>query len=201
MSWSLFDKQGQRKYLTSDERDAFIRAASTADDETRLFCLTLALTGARISEVLGLSARHLDAGTGALVFQTLKRRTKGIFRAVPVPAGLIEELDALARSRRNGDQRIWPWCRTTAWLRVKMLMLDAGVREPLATPRALRHAFGVGAAQQKIVLSLIQRWLGHAKIETTAIYATPIGEEERALARLMWDASAFKPGAAREQSD
>jgi integrase/recombinase XerD len=48
------------------------------------------------------------------------------------------------------------------------------------------HAFGVGAVQQRIALSIIKRWLGHAKIETTAIYASPIGEEERALARLMW---------------
>ena len=65
-------------------------------------------------------------------------------------------------------------------------MLAAGVDPSVAKPRALRHAFGVEAVQQRIALSLIKRWLGHAKIETTAIYANPVGEEERALARLMW---------------
>jgi site-specific recombinase XerD len=56
----------------------------------------------------------------------------------------------------------------------------------LAKPRALRHAFGVDAVQNRIALSLVKKWLGYAKIETTAIYADPIGAEERALARLMW---------------
>jgi len=50
----------------------------------------------------------------------------------------------------------------------------------------LRHAFGVDAVQNRIALSLVKKWLGYAKIETTAIYADPIGAEERALARLMW---------------
>ena len=47
------------------------------------------------------------------------------------------------------------------------------------------HAFGVEAVQQRIALSVVKKWLGHAKIEAPAIYADPVGEEERALARLM----------------
>jgi integrase len=65
-------------------------------------------------------------------------------------------------------------------------MNDAGITGARATPRALRHTFGVQAVQDKIALSLIKKWLGHAKVETTAIYTEPIGDEERALARLMW---------------
>jgi hypothetical protein len=38
----------------------------------------------------------------------------------------------------------------------------------------------------RLGLSLLKKWLGHAKLETTEIYATPIGKEERRLARLMW---------------
>jgi len=53
-------------------------------------------------------------------------------------------------------------------------------------PKALRHAFGVETVNEKISLSLIQKWLGHARIETTVVYTTPVGEEERALARLTW---------------
>jgi integrase len=55
MDWSLFDAKGQRKYLTPAQRAAFIAAALRVDPNTCSFCLTLALTGARISEVLALS--------------------------------------------------------------------------------------------------------------------------------------------------
>lgn len=35
-------------------------------------------------------------------------------------------------------------------------------------------------------LNIVQRWLGQARIETTAIYVGVIGEEERTLARVVW---------------
>jgi site-specific recombinase XerD len=61
-------------------------------------------------------------------------------------------------------------------------MAAAGISSIQAKPKALRHAFAVEAVQKRTALSLIKKWLGHAKIETTVVYA----EEERALARLMW---------------
>lgn len=152
----------------------------------------MALTGARISEVLQLTEGRIDDGNNTIVFETLKRRERGIFRAVPVPRGLIRTLNALcelqasSRNEERSDGRIWNWSRTTAWKRVKFVAESAGIPEPLAKPKALRHAFGVKAVQDKIALSLIKKWLGHTKIETTAIYAEPIGDEERALAELMW---------------
>jgi integrase/recombinase XerD len=33
---------------------------------------------------------------------------------------------------------------------------------------------------------LVQRWLGHASLRTTAIYADVVGPEERAFAARMW---------------
>jgi hypothetical protein len=38
---------------------------------------------------------------------------------------------------------------------------------------------------------VVLRWLGHARIETTAIYASAVGEEERNLARRAWSALEF----------
>jgi hypothetical protein len=52
MTPALFDKGGNRKYLIGRERLAFVYAASTQNDEVSTFCLTMAFTGARISEVL-----------------------------------------------------------------------------------------------------------------------------------------------------
>jgi site-specific recombinase XerD len=65
-------------------------------------------------------------------------------------------------------------------------MRKAGIAECLCKPKALRHAFAVEAGQKGIPLNIVQRWLGHARIETTAIYASAIGEEERNLAKRAW---------------
>ena len=67
-------------------------------------------------------------------------------------------------------------------------MTVAGIGPGQSKPKALRHVFAVEAVQQRIALSLIKKWLGHGKIETTALYAEPVGDEERALANLMWEA-------------
>jgi site-specific recombinase XerD len=45
-----------------------------------------------------------------------------------------------------------------------------------------RHGFGVSAVQAGIPVTLLQRWLGHARLETTAIYANVSGPEEREIA-------------------
>lgn len=121
------------------------------------------------------------------MFETLKRRRKGMFRAVPVPKWLLTYIVAVhGLPRGTGEERLWKFSRPTAWKRVRGVMTEAGIRDRQAKPKALRHAFAVEAVQQRIALSLIKKWLGHAKIETTALYAEPVGDEERDLARLMW---------------
>jgi len=195
MTWSLLDAHGRRKYLTASERRSFIAAALATADHFGRFCITLALTGARISEVLALTPDRIDASTGTIIFETLKRRRKGLFRAVPVPSELIRLLQsAYCDGDRASDQRIWTFSRPTAWKHVKRRMIAIGVPPHVAKPKALRHGFGVAAVQQRITLSLVKKWLGHAKIETTAIYADPVGDEERALARLMWRNVPFGTG-------
>jgi integrase len=184
----LFDQNGNRKYLTSDERRAFIEAAKRAAPDTATFCLTLAYTGARISEVLALVPERVDASAQTVIFETLKRRRRGVYRAVPVPGELLtllENVHVLGES--NPRDRIWGWGRTTAWQRVKDVMAAAGIVKGLAMPKALRHAFGVhGIAESEIPLNMVRKWLGHARIETTAIYANAVGREERAIAARMW---------------
>jgi integrase len=68
----------------------------------------------------------------------------------------------------------------------KAAMRKADITESLCKPKALRHAFAVETGQKGIPLNIVQRWLGHARIETTAIYASAISDEERNLARRAW---------------
>ena len=65
-------------------------------------------------------------------------------------------------------------------------MRTAGIIGPQATSRGLRHGFAVAAVQNDIPLNIVQKWLGHAYLSTTAIYANAVGEEERAFAKRIW---------------
>jgi integrase len=188
MTSSLFDSDGNRKYLVASERLAFARAARRVGGEIGTFCLTLAFTGARISELLALTPERIDRKNCAVVVETLKRRKRGVFRAIPVPQKLIARIERVHKIQlsRNPKERIWKWGRTTAWKVVKEVMLSANIRKSLAMPKAARHAFGADAIKNSVSLNLVQRWMGHARIETTAIYADVIGKEERALARQSW---------------
>jgi integrase len=182
----LFDRTGSRKYLTPKERRAFIAASEAYPPRVQTLCLTLAFTGCRISEALALTPARLDHENGFIVFETLKRRRKAVFRAVPAPDFLLERLKSVHAEAGEQD-RLWPWCRTTAWKRIKEVMAVAMIPAARAMPKALRHAFGVlGTTEAKVSLNLMQKWLGHARIQTTAIYADAVGDEERAMAERMW---------------
>lgn len=189
----LFDHDGSRKYLTVAERELFLRAAEQAPREVRTLCMTLAWSGCRLSEALALTMDRVDLAGGVLVFATLKKRQNGIYRAVPVPPSLLEALDlvhgireAQRRRGRGSTVRLWPWSRMTGWRATHAVMNAAGLSGPAASPKGLRHAFGVAAVSSGIPLNMVQKWLGHAQLSTTAIYADAVGAEEQDIARKMW---------------
>jgi integrase len=180
----LFDAQGGRKYLADREMRRFLDAAARADSATKALCRVLAFTGCRISEALAVTPSRLDPDTGRIIIRTLKRR-RTTFRAVPIPPELATELRRLAKGKA-ADDRLWSWCRQTAWRRVKAVMEDAGISGPQATPKGLRHGFGIANAEQNVPPGLTQRWMGHARLETTAIYQHAVGSEERRFAKRLW---------------
>ena len=74
----------------------------------------------------------------------------------------------------------------SGWRAVYAIMHAAGLERPHASPKGLRHGFGVAAVSAGIPLNLVQRWLGHAQLTTTAIYANAVGEEEQSIVARMW---------------
>jgi integrase len=188
----LYDTTGRRKYLTPSERQDFI-AASSSLQLIGTFCGTLAHTGCRISEALALTADRVDVEAGVLIFESLKKRRRGVYRAVPIPpafTALLEEIHDLKVVRHSSDQaqsmRLWPWSRTTGWRHVRAVMKTAGIEGLHATPKGLRHGFGIKAVVSSVPLNMTQKWLGHSKLTTTAIYADATGPEEKQLAERMW---------------
>ena len=186
----LIDPAGNRLYLTAAERAAFLKAAEKSEREVRSFCEVLHFTGCRISEALALTVGRVDIEGQALVFETLKKRRSGVYRAVPVPPRIIDTLSLVhavrERREKRAKEKLWAYSRTTAWRDVKAVMAAAGIEGPQATPKGLRHGYGVAAISATVPLNMLSKWMGHATIETTAIYANALGEEQRSIAERMW---------------
>jgi len=189
---SLYGSTGGRKYLNAAERRRFTKAAYRAPLEVQLFCLVLSLSGGRISEILALTPAAIDLDSGVANITTLKRRKRGIVRQVPLPRNVLGRLDHIFDLRRRqrdpelASRRIWKWSRTTAWRRVKEVMVAADINGLAAMPKGLRHGFGVNALQSFVPPHLVQRWLGHASLRTTSIYVDVVGADERMFAERMW---------------
>jgi integrase/recombinase XerD len=193
-SASLYAPGGGRKYLNLAERDRALAEMARLPRSQALFALTLAWTGARVSEVLALTPSSFQIESGIVAIETLKRR--GLYvRELRLPPELMTGLNrhfklaALQHDECNAGRRLWPWHRVTAWRIVKRVMQWSSITGRQACPRGLRHGFGVGSLQAGVPLNLAQRWLGHARISTTAIYAAASGPEELFFMKQFWRAT------------
>jgi len=195
----LHDTQGNRLYLNAEERAAFLAAARRQPARDRTICETLHWTGCRPSELLEITPAQVDLSGGTIAIRSLKKRkdtsgvSKVVYRSVPVPPEYLDTLNTAhglreaQRSRKRAGTPIWPLSRVRVWQIVKGIMIEAGLPDaPHRSPKGLRHGFGVHATVQGVPLNMLQRWLGHAQLSTTAIYANAVGKEEQNIAAKMW---------------
>ena len=190
----LYDTDGRRLYLNAEERAAFLEAAAALSPKIRLFAETLHYTGCRLSEALALTPERVDLAEGRIIFNSLKKRRDDVFRSVPVPSDFLTRLEltfGLRQSQKRPKkraERLWAWSRVRGWQIVKEIMQAADIADgPHRTPKGLRHAYGINAIGKGVPLNILQKWLGHAQLTTTAIYANAGGKEEAELASRMWD--------------
>lgn len=180
--WQVYNDRGCRKYLDSRERSRFLAEADRLAPASRALCYVLAYTGCRISEALELSPNRLDTENLSLRFRTLKRR-RLLFRMVPIPDFLIAMLRTLSA---EAEDRYWPIHRSTAWRLIHRVMANARIAGPMATCKGCRHSFGIIGATRNVPGPILQRFMGHASLSTTAIYLDAVGSEEREFAQRMW---------------
>jgi integrase len=194
---SIYAANGARKYLNHGERSRALAAIHSLEEHQSLFALVLAWTGARVSEVLALTPRSFQIESGLVTIVTLKRRKLSV-REVPIPPDLMQllgrtfDLDRLQKDECAGRARLWAFCRMTAWRVVRRVMSQAQIVGPQACPKGFRHGFGVCSLHSGVPINLVQRWMGHARLETTAIYLNVCGPEELAFARRFWNTSPHK---------
>ena len=190
----IFDREGNRLYCTQEEVVSFLKKARERDSNLRTFAETLVYTGCRISEGLSLTPKGVNRESCQITFNSLKKRRGDLYRTVPVPETYIDTLTVAQRIverqkiKSKAQERIWTWSRQYAFKLIKELMVDANISEGKhRSPKGLRHAFGVNAVVKGVQLNMIMKWMGHADISTTAIYADAIGKEEAEIAKKMWD--------------
>jgi integrase/recombinase XerD len=100
--------------------------------------------------------------------------------------GRLKEIQRRA-SKRDLDQPLWSWSRTTAWRRVVAVMKQADIAAgPHRVPKGLRHGYAINAVTKGVPLHMLSKWMGHSILEITAIYANAMGEEQQAIAARMW---------------
>ncbi len=191
----LYDKEGNRLYLTPEERKQFLEHVKKERIKYRTFAETLTYTGCRISEALEITPSRINIDQEEIVLRSLKKRKDDVFRSVPVPPELINtlvlafDLRSKQKSKKNvASQPLWSWNRKHAYEIIKKLMINAGIPEGKhRMPKGLRHAFGINAIIKKVPESTLQKWMGHSDTKTTAIYTNVVGPEEKVLARRTWE--------------
>lgn len=181
---NLYDRAGGRLYVNLSERKRFLAVIKTAPAPIRTLGLTLLYTGCRASEALTISPSSIGTTNRVIAIQSLKKRDVLLTREVPVPQSLIVRLQQ--DHDLNDANQLWSFDRTTVWRQIKNLMHQAEIYGPQACPKGLRHGFGIKAIQAGVPLNLLQKWMGHASIEITALYTNAVGPEEYSIARKMW---------------
>lgn len=184
----LYNDKSERLYINADERIRFLEALNSESDDIRAFCLTLFYTGCRLSEARELRFSSIQPKARLISFRSLKKRKQHHIREIPVPQELIDALDGLPRQL---GLPIWTVdgqkvSRVSAYRWVKRIMVKAGIHGPQATAKGLRHGYGIHAVRSGVQLNMLQKWMGHASIATTAIYANAVGREELEIADRMW---------------
>ena len=156
-------KQILRKPLRAEEADQLCQACSTMLE--KLVIWTMLDTGLRVSELCALKPENILWQQKTLRISgkgNSKENTK--HRVVPISIRiqtLLEHYFAINEGFPIGVRQ--------AQKIVKYVANKAKIALPI-TPHVLRHTFATLAFQKGISIAAVQKVLGHARLETTAIY-------------------------------
>jgi len=173
----------------------------------QLVLLTLAMTGLRRSELLGLDCDDVDLDRRLIRVRNAKG---GRQRVVPIHPGLVPLLVAYAATRTpTGDpalfvgvlgRRLSPTILTATFRRYTEA---AGVtKRKRITPHTLRHVFATELLSAGANLRQIQELLGHKHLDSTQRYTRVNAHQLRgAIKRLAWAQPVCESGpGARERA-
>lgn len=157
--------------LTRPELEQLLAHAYRLRGETGLMVKTLVLTGCRVSEFCALDVADFSYDDKTITVRQGKGKKD---RVVPILPALADELATHRRVRSFGPlfrSRIGgPYTPRRVQQIVKELAKGAGLAKRVY-PHLMRHTVAQHLLEGGMPLEQVQRFLGHASITTTQIYA------------------------------
>jgi len=178
-------------YLDAEEIRAILRQPDRSKPEGQRDHALLAFlynTGARIQEALNMCPRAIRFESPAHVELFGKGRKTRVCPLWPETVDLLRAL--LRRQPRGNDQPIFVNCYgrsiSAAGVRFKLKQyVQAAARElpslmkKRISPHTFRHSVGVQLVAAGVDATVIRNWLGHARLDTTDLYARANLETKR----------------------
>ena len=157
--------------LSKQEEQRLIREAYKDRSEHGLLIKTLLTTGTRVSEFCNVRVEDFFFEEQMILINKAKG---GKSRYVPILPELAQELRTHLGHRSVGY--IFETNRHAAYSprRVQQIVKEKAAKAKIAKrvyPHLLRHTVATFLLERGMPLEQIQKFLGHAKIETTQIYA------------------------------
>jgi integrase/recombinase XerD len=157
--------------LSREEERALIQQAYRAPSSRGLLVKTLLLSGARVAEFVGIRVEDFFFEEAMLRI----RRGKGDKeRVVPILPELAQELRTHLGRRQAGFLFETRAARAFSPRRVQQIIREVAEAARIGKrvyPHLLRHTVAQHLLEGGMPLEQVQKFLGHAKIETTQIYA------------------------------
>ena len=157
--------------LSREEERRLIQHAYRDRSEHGLLIKTLFQTGARVSEFANIKVEHLFFDELIILIDKGKG---GKSRYVPILSELAQELRTHLGERRVGylfeTNRHLPYSPRRVQQVVKAAAEGAKIKKRVY-PHLLRHSVATTLLERGMPIDQIQKFLGHAKLETTQVYA------------------------------
>jgi integrase/recombinase XerD len=157
--------------LSRDEERRLIAHAYHMRGVRGLLIKTLFQTGARVSEFVHLRVQDVFLDEQMLL---IVRGKGGKSRYVPILPALAQELKTYLGDRTTGF--LFETNRHTCYSprRIQQIIRETAAQAGIAKrvyPHLLRHSVATTLLERGMPLEQIQKFLGHAKLDTTQIYA------------------------------
>jgi integrase/recombinase XerD len=157
--------------LSRDEEKRLIHAAYREKGERGLLIKTLFQTGARVAEFVNIHVEDFYLDEAMIL---ISKGKGGKSRYVPILPDLAHELRTYLGNRTTGylfeSKRNLPYSPRRIQQVVKAIAEKAKIAKRVY-PHILRHSVATTLLERGMPMEQIQKFLGHANLETTQIYA------------------------------
>jgi integrase/recombinase XerD len=157
--------------LSRDEERRLIQQAYKEKGEIGLLIKTLFQTGARVSEFVNIRVEDFFLEEGMILITKAKG---GKSRYVPILPELAQEIRTHLGDRATGyifeTNRNMRYSTRRIQQIVKEIAEKAKIKKRVY-PHLLRHSVATSLLERGMPIEQIQKFLGHAKLETTQVYA------------------------------